>query len=245
MGSVVFGALDEHQASEETSSAADSNTVPESKTKKKRRQYYCVQVSWPVNNQPSRDEKMLAQAKAQVAAESEIEALQQRDENPPIKPSRSSLIRNRSGGMKSPKKLGNNQPLMEPLLADLSPPNLEADDDDDRQSATQQHSHSMTTPANALAGTTLMRRSLGEGNQSVERASSPPPNHETGLHKHYTQQIAKFAKEREKSQEDLQKIMRLLSQKESREKNKKKVIQGTKVAAVSGRFRVSVHLAID
>lgn len=233
VGSVVSGALDEHKASEETLPVADSNTVPESKTKKKRRQYYCVQVSWPMNNQPSRDEKMMAQAKAQVAAESEKEALQQRDESIPIKLSRSSLIRNRSGGIKSPKKLGgSNQPHIDPLSDDLAPPNLE-EDCDDCPSATE-HGLSITTPAIALAGAKLMRQRSGEGSQSNEQAPSPSPNHETGLHKHYTQQIAKHAKEQEKSQEELQKIMRLLSIKESHEKTKKKLIQGTKVAAVSG-----------
>lgn len=239
----MFGALDEHKASGET---ADSNAMPESKNKKKRRQYYCVQVSWPMNNQPSRDEKMMAQAKAQVAAESEKEALQQRDENVPVKPSRSSLIRNISGGMKSPKKLGSNQLNIDPLSADLAPPILDDDDDDDgrKQSATE-HGLSMTTPAIALAGAKLMRQRSGEGNQSEDHAPSPSPNHETGLHKHYTQQIAKHAKEQEKSQEELQKIMRLLSQKESHEKTKKKVIQGTKVAAVSGKFRFQyIHFAL-
>ena len=51
------------------------------KQKKQERQLYCIQITWPTNDQPTKDEKFMAQAKAQVAAESEkAEALQQQQQ---------------------------------------------------------------------------------------------------------------------------------------------------------------------
>lgn len=55
-----------------------NNTKSSKKQKKQERQLYCIQITWPTNDQPTKDEKFMAQAKAQVAAESEkAEALQQ------------------------------------------------------------------------------------------------------------------------------------------------------------------------
>ena len=61
-----------------TDSTTNTNTKSSKKQKKQENQLYCIQITWPTNDQPTKDEKFMAQAKAQVAAESEkAEALQQ------------------------------------------------------------------------------------------------------------------------------------------------------------------------
>jgi len=91
--------------------------------------------------------------------------------------------------------------------------------------------NALLTPAYALSGT----RSFNSKSSDVQsgQPSSSSRAHETGLHKHYTQQIEKQAKDQQKTQEELNKVMLLLSKKESHQKFKKKMMQGTKVAAVS------------
>eukprot|EP00571_Detonula_confervacea_P003365 CAMPEP_0172325374 /NCGR_PEP_ID=MMETSP1058-20130122/53837_1 /TAXON_ID=83371 /ORGANISM="Detonula confervacea, Strain CCMP 353" /LENGTH=1269 /DNA_ID=CAMNT_0013041897 /DNA_START=65 /DNA_END=3874 /DNA_ORIENTATION=- len=261
VGPVVYGSLDDPPSSMEvaagvdqldeftTSSASvataavDNNHASSSKSKKKRRQFYCVQVTWPINNKPSKDVKSFFQAKAQVAAESENEAMIQQQQlglqevthsfednatagmnnngnkSPILRPKH--LIHRRS---KSESAKHNQQPAarntIESLPPNLCPPNLCADDhhDDNGHDTNGNNGHEQLRPALLLPAP--------KSNNDI--------NHETGLHKHYKHQIEKHTRDQQKSAEELQKVMQLLSRKaDSHKKTKKRVIQGTKVAAVS------------
>mmetsp|Transcript_40111 Transcript_40111/g.73398 ORF Transcript_40111/g.73398 Transcript_40111/m.73398 type:complete len:1304 (+) Transcript_40111:142-4053(+) len=245
------------------------------KSKKKKRQYFCVQVTWPINNKPSKDEKFMAQAKAQVAAESEKEAMQQQqlelqvdsfednasttqnneNKTPMVRHHKLPLRRARSDSApRSPQK-STRHSLDSCLPPDLYPPNLSGDDYDNDNghdhangheqqhqlrpvtllpSKTAQGSLILNTPASTMAGMNAFQQSGSQAADHPSNENNPSTlNHETGLHKHYTQQITKHAKDQQKSAEELQKVMQLLSRKKSHQKAKKKVIQGTKVAAVS------------
>ena len=309
VGPVLYGSLDDPISSMEevtgeppidefpsspnyNASASDNFTeqASNSRSKKKKRRFYCIQITWQINDKPTKDEKYMAQAKAQVAAESEKEAMQQHElehsseDNASIGMATSNnnnngnksplpirtkqlLRRNKSEGKsQSPRKaalhqqqqqqrqsssardLDNNLP---PLPPDLFAPDLNGDHNDQQQ---QQQMHgllpapaqgngllqhgSLNTPASALSGMNAFNRSIVESESaSAERnnsaASTTILNHETGLHKHYSQQIEKHAKDQQKSAEELQKVMLLLSRKASHQKTKKRVIMGTKVAAAS------------
>ena len=72
VGPVVFASLDEPLSTDDDQH--QQQTTQDGKAKKKKRQYYCVQVTWPKNSKASKDEKIIAKAKAQVAAELEKEA---------------------------------------------------------------------------------------------------------------------------------------------------------------------------
>ena len=243
-----------------------------SSSKKKKRQYYLVQITWPIDTRPSKDEQVMAQAKAQVAAESENEAIvQQRqleqlheseylddsggglnnsgNKSPTMRPK---IMRRSKSDSKSPRKtskhLSSNDDSFIP--PDLAQPSLTEDDNDQNDNAPNEqlrpaslipsNKAAINTPASTLAGVNAfhLKTSTAEtDNQGVGEATTTNPsgyrNHETGLHKHYTQQLQKSLTDQRKSEAELAKVMALISKKSSHAKTKKKVIQGTKVAAVS------------
>ena len=92
------------------------------------------------------------------------------------------------------------------------------------------------TPAMALAGSNAFdaaNATTASGTAATDTNGDKQINHETGLHKHYKHQIEKHTRDQQKSAEELLKVRQLLSRKESHQRTKKRVIQGTKVAAVS------------
>ncbi|KAL9191069.1 hypothetical protein ACHAXT_000775 [Thalassiosira profunda] len=284
VGPVVFGSLDEPISSASIVTADQLDEHPSSptrdgapsalaatehatnKSKKKKRRMYMVQVSWPVDNKPSKDEKVMAQAKAQVAAESEKEALQQTQQlglnesfeeasvasivsrSPKILRSASKQLPRRSksesasASVKSPRK-NLQQAFSTRTMEDLAPPDLREEPEGNDNAATTNGKglplpppRPLNTPASALAGSNAFHHpKVGAESETKEAGASGSGalNHETGLHKHYTQQLEKHAKDQQKSEEELQKVMKLLSKKESHKKTKKRVIQGGKIAAVS------------
>jgi len=266
-----------HGAHSAALATATEHASSNHKFKKKKRQYYCVQVTWPVDNKPSKDEKEMAQAKAQVAAESEKEALQQKQqvEHESESFEDSGSVTQMNGGNRSPTilrpkltrrsrsesakeytKSPRRRRSHEGLPPDLHPPNLTGEDDDEHDHASDNgHSQSLplrpvsllpsknsslNTPASAMAGMNAFHHpeshpdpNNNNNDPNNANANHSALNHETGLHKHYTQQLEKSRKDQQKSAEELQKVMLLLSRKKSHQKTKKRVIQGTKVAAVS------------
>ena len=115
------------------------------------------------------------------------------------------------------------------------PPNLDDEDIDAKENNTAAILPTVNI-STALTGVNAFNRNTSDASKDFQETDATNPsslNHETGLHKHYTQQIEKHAKDQQKSQEELQKVMVLLSRKASHQKNKKRFIQGTKVAAVS------------
>ncbi|KAL7472941.1 hypothetical protein ACHAXS_013321 [Conticribra weissflogii] len=246
------------------------------KNRKKKQQFYCIQITWPTHDKPSKNEKYMAQAKAQVAAESENEALQQQQQQEQIvgansdgkvqvntKIPKSISARNTSTSSSHRANSIHPSPKSSPIRSlkssvkstsvplDISLP-LENELDTCKGTITPTHQSqlkpstssatlatsnakkdqsALLTPAYALSGT----RSFNSKSSDVQTGqhSSSYHAHETGLHKHYTQQIEKHAKDQQKTQEELNKVMLLLSKKESHQKFKKKMLQGTKVAAVS------------
>jgi len=237
------------------------------KSKKKKPKFYCVQVMWPINNKPSKDEKEMAQAKAQVAAESEKEAMQQKQQKPSLDENATSINQHNNGdrhGPRSPRKTKDVHNV-ENLPSNLHHPNLSNDGPYDNENGHSKHSNGVTgqnfqsqpasliprpklgprvssgsvrpvilnTPASTMSGMNAFHNP--ENNDLSDNNNNPGStlNPETGLKKHYTQQIEKHAKDQQKATEERNKVMQLLSRKKSHKKTKKKVIQGTKVAAVS------------
>ncbi|KAL3804326.1 hypothetical protein HJC23_011254 [Cyclotella cryptica] len=258
VGPVVYGPLEGHeQAGEEQHGEESANTITNassasSKTKRKKRQYYCVQVTWPTNYKPTKDEKLMAQAKAQVAAENEKKALeemqsqeetddmtQKHTKSPSARSIRSNLHRRLpSTPRPSPFRKTSASSLKDtpalPLPPDL--PSLNDPQVDQAPSTNVKTVKPLQTPAMAIAGSNPFSRNISESSKDYPSDDNNNPTsltHETGLHKHYTQQIEKHAKDQQKSQEELQKVMLLLSRKADHERNKKRFIQGTKVAAIS------------
>ena len=256
--------------------------------KKKQRHLYCVQVTWPTNNKPSKDEKFMAQAKAQVAAESEFkEALQlqqqqQQDDSfdndsvvnlppphnngtksPTIMRSKQFMRRSKSETVSTPQRKGSDSGTIRRSLhldggdipPELSTPILSGDDNGDiidgvDRDITNGQKHvvasilpvskldntTLNTPAAALSGSVAVPKKIPKVAIAVppttsESNAADKLNHETGLQKHYKHQIEKHTRDQQKTAEELQKVQQLISRKESHQKTKKKVIQGTKVAA--------------
>ena len=63
-------------------------------------------------------------------------------------------------------------------------------------------------------------------------AAADPPFEAAGPHKHYKHQIEKHTRDQQKSAEESQKVKEILTRREMYERTRKRVIQGTKVAAV-------------
>lgn len=285
---------------------ASGNAVAKSSAKsRKKGMQYCVQVTWHTNDRPSKDETIVAQAKAQVAAESENEALieqrRQREEmamevqnvehsledyaangngngnddrdrdrgrsNGSPTSSRAKLLRRVKSESITPRltpRRGSareqivHRQSLDGLPLELTPPNLDTDDENNGEpdgiGAGRTTSlprpkialaAGMHTPASALAGVNVFHnKPVGDGDGAEGRAGGDDENqtmtetssfigHETGLHKHYTQQIEKHTRDQKKTEAELAKVMQLLSMKASHRKAKKRLLQGTKVAAVS------------
>jgi hypothetical protein len=254
IGPVVHSTLEgTDQTTEEFNDDLASTSTPNTsnKSKKKKRQYYCVQVTWPTKHKPSKDAKLLAQAKAQVAAENEKKALQEQlsqEENaddssikhaksPSARSIRTSIHR-RLPSTPKPSFRKSNAPSKESSATSLpEPPELPVLDGttaDLEPNTDSKKAQPLSTPAAIISGSTLFKNSTSDACKDFPTDENPSSHaHETGLHKHYTQQIEKHAKDQAKSQEELQKVMLLLSRKANHEKNKKRFIQGTKVAALS------------
>lgn len=299
VGPVVFGSLEDIPNS--TTTITDANAGNNNKSKKKTRQYYCVQLIWPTNNKPSRDEQVIAQVKAQVAAESENEALQQQklhqlqqlelQEMSPL------VVGNGSVG-EAAQDIGSKSPMPWPkqLIRRVKSESTgsprqsyshakhyfqekslqfvpdgddyhECDHNDSNGQDREQLCPTLLFPAaatnNSAAGgssgfqspvmsktaaTTLSgknshhRRDTSEMPAAAAAAQQHELNtihpslshdHDFGPHKHYKTLIEKQTRDQQKSAEQLQKVMHLLSQEASHQKTRKRVIQGTKVAAVS------------
>jgi hypothetical protein len=253
VGPVVFASL------HEPLSTHDQQHMQDGKTKKKKRQFYCIQITWPKNNKPSKDEKIMAQAKAQVAAEREKEALvdissksfdtaepvvhfSKAETNPLTPKSRSKKF---LGTKRAPKPSSlrkacseemnynstqNYDDMSPPPSSPPSPPILDNRDDKDSNNK-----------KNGVLGS-LSSATVGMTPFAIQKSqlildggiNSPSLNHGNGLLKHYSQQIQKQAKDQQISQEESRKVKQLLSRQAKSEKSKKRIIQGTKVAAVSG-----------
>ena len=248
VGPVVFASLDEPLSTYEQ----QQQQIQDGKTKKKKRQFYCIQITWPTNSKPSKDETIMAKAKAEVAAEREKEAMVDISggvsfdaveppalENDPSSPKsrsskkflgsirspRSSLHKTSSEGMNISSTKNYDigvisRGSMTPPPPPPSPPILDNRDDKD---------------TNGVLGS-LSMASVGMTPFAGQKSNPEVDGgiHETGLAKHYSQQIQKQAKDRQISQEETRKVEQLLSRQAKNEKSKKRIIQGTKVAAVSG-----------
>ena len=221
VGPVVFASLDEPLSA--------NQQTQDGKSKKKKQLFYCIQITWPTNSKPSKDEKIMAKAKAQVAAEREKEAMvdmastsfETADttyENNTLSPKpkskkflgtirspRPSLLKSSSEEVNSSARTHDDMNVPPPLPP--APPSPSALD------------HKEIIDTNGVPASA--------GNQEQQQADS-------GLFKHYSQQLQKQAKSKQLSQEESRKVMELLSQQAKSEKSKKRLIQGTKVAAVSG-----------
>lgn len=256
VGPVVYGTLEgtDHEAEEFDDVATTSTPSTSNKSKKKKRQYYCVRVTWPTKHKPSKDEKLFAQAKAQVAAENEKKALQKQlteDEDAndsSIKQTKSPSTRSIKASIhrrlpSTPKpSFRKSNPSSTTLIKEAAQlpelPVLDVDNEvaaDQESSADNKQAKPLSTPATIISGSKLFKASTSDASKDFPTDHENPSSHahETGLHKHYNQQIEKHAKDQQKSQEELQKVMLLLSRKANHEKNKKRFIQGTKVAALS------------
>jgi hypothetical protein len=259
VGPVIYGSLEGQDQSAEDANgdaicdASTSTPSTSNKSKKKKRQYYCVQVTWPTNYKPSKDQKLMAQAKAQVAAENEMKALreqQSQEDDDASKASQKQLkspsarsikasIHRRLPSTPKPSAFRKQSPAVKdpvglppdlPVLVSNESNNVDAVDPKSNGKKVQ----TLSTPATIISGTNAFYRTMSDGTNEMLTDENPSShNHEIGLHKHYTQQIEKHAKDQQKSQEELQKVMLLLSRKANHEKNKKRFIQGTKVAALS------------
>ena len=64
-------------------------------------------------------------------------------------------------------------------------------------------------------------------------AAADPPPVAAGPHKHYKHQIEKHTRDQQKSAEESKKVKEILTRREMYERTRKRVIQGTKVAAVA------------
>ena len=255
VGPVVYGTLEgADQTVEEFNDDAATTSTPSTsnKSKKKKHRYYCIQVTWPTKHKLSKDEKLLAQAKAQVAAENEKKALQaqlsveEEADDSSIKQPKSSSSRSirtsihrrlPSTPIPSFRKTNVSITKESSLLEPPELPNLDANDTNaavQESSTNDKATSALSTPAAIISGSTPFRKSTSEKSKDIPADDNNSTHaHETGLHKHYTQQIEKRAKDQQKTQEELQKVMLLLSRKANHEKNKKRFIQGTKVAALS------------
>lgn len=250
VGPIVYGSLegttDQNNVVDECNDDTASTRTPNTsnKSKKKKRQYYCVQVTWPTTHKPSKDEKLIAKAKAQVAAENEKRALQQQLSEEDADDS--SITKTKSPSTRSIRAGIHRRLPSTPITSfpksnnasnssvDYPPemPVLDSDINNNTNANGQEPTtiKSLPTLAATLSGTNRFKSTLPNAKQDE---NSTTHAHETGLQKHYTQQIEKHAKDQQKTQEELQKVMLLLSRKANHEKNKKRFIQGTKVAALS------------
>ncbi|KAL7549963.1 hypothetical protein ACHAWF_013217, partial [Thalassiosira exigua] len=233
--------------------SVSASTVTEpahNKSKKKKRRLYYIQVTWPTNDIPSKDEQFMAQAKAQVAAESENESLSQRRLEMESSLSDATGGGNNTGSPVQPgsrvHRRGRSEPSQRAIEGqvhtDLYAPDLMDDNDNgnDKEQrrllpsqraappSARKHAASATlnTPAQTLSGMNAF------GGEKIHMSNQESKGHETGLHKHYTQQVQKEARDRQKSEKELQKVEHLIRRKVSRQETKKKVIHGTKVAAM-------------
>ncbi len=307
VGPVIFASLEDvPNSTTTTTEGCTSDDVAgnaAAKSKKKARNLYCVQIAWPIYNKPSRDEQVIAQVKAQVAAESENEALQQKklkllqqlelQEMLPLVEENDSLAGSAVGarGGSSALEGGTKSPMLWPkqlirrvksensgsprqgirdakVFQERSLPFLTDGDEDDgdqqecehdvvfkrreRCSGEQLHptllfpSSTFQSPASAapIVNNSQHRRHITElppasGNSSSQQLHPEitkypsPTDHEFGPHRHYKTQIEKQTRDQQKSTEEMQKVQQLLSQEASHQKTRKRMIQGTKVAAVS------------
>ena len=295
VGPVIFGSFDDsltgsgetggggashvEQGDNTTGATTSIESKSSNKSKKKKTQYHCFQITWPIHDKPSKDEKYMAQAKAQVAAESENEAMQQQQLGQ--KASLEIVTTHTAANPRSPKSLlarassastrrelsprsakpyhprrseSHGGQSVQSLPLDITLPleneldygkvNIKPSSNHDNYSHSQIQESASTstlttsnvkrdvlfTPANALVG--MKPLSETQKSQSSTQAVTSM-HHELGLHKHYTQQIEKHAKDQQKSVEESIKVKLLLTKNENRQKLKKKMFQGTKVAAVS------------
>ena len=227
-------------------------------------------MTWPVNNKPSKEDRHLAQAKAQVAAENEKKAMEQNQQGAqesddllledvhqsgggPSRPGSPSLpphFRQTSApdspfGNRAKASSANSPPHQNASLPD---PLLRARSCDTHDSERAQHNEpqqlpvsllhgkaapALQTPASVLSGAGVFSPDPSARDDTDAADDGPSLNHETGLHKHYTQQIAKHVEDRQKTAEELEQVAFILSRQRSQEKAKKKILLGTKVAAVS------------
>ncbi len=240
VGPVVLNSLDEPL------STYGQQQIQDGKTKKKKRQFYCIQITWPTNSKPSKNEKIMAKVKAEVAAEREKEALldvSSRSFDAVVPPLENDVMlspKSRSkkflGSIRSPKPSSrktsseemsqktNAEDIPNVIIDSMTPPPppsppplVDKKDEKDTNAV-------LGSLSSASAGMTPFASSI----------TSPQLNHEVGLAKHYSQQIQKQAKNRQMSQEDSRKVEQLLSRQAKYDKSKKRLIQGTKVVAVSG-----------
>ena len=304
VGPVVFGSLEDMPNSNTTSATTTvDSSITSKSSKKKARQFYCVQLAWPINNKPSRDEQVIAQVKAQVAAESENAVLQQKQlkllhqlelqEMLPLVEENGSVAGSTGGGGNSVLDgggAGTKSPMLWPkqlirrvksessgsprqgireakIFQETSMPFLPNREEDGNGSSHQQecdhdvggeqlhptllfpsstfqspmgnhsqHRRNITElpPPAAASGTAPSHQQL-QHPESTTKHLSPSSHdiHEFGPHKHYKTQIEKQTRDQQKSAEEMQKVQQLLSQEASHQKTRKRVIQGTKVAAVS------------
>jgi hypothetical protein len=227
------------------------------KYKKKRRQFYCVQLTWSIRDKPSKAEQVIAQAKAQVAAESEKEAMQQQqqmtvfqtgtskfdegvggdgvqDNSNNINGSRSPMLQ-RTRQLVRRAKSESGVPASIPASgASLArPPAIltvnSSEDDRDGGGHSAHGRHPLTNPP-SVNRTITKGISQPSAISSESHAADPPFG--AGPHKHYMDQIEKRTRDQQKSVEESQKVKELLTRREMYQRTRKRMIQGTKVAAV-------------
>jgi hypothetical protein len=217
------------------------------KSKKKKRQFYCVQLTWSIRDKPSKAEQVIAQAKAQVAAESEKEAMQQQQQQQQMTVLQTGTSKfddgaggdgvqdssNSVNGSRSP-MLQRTRQLVRRAKSESGIPASPAiltvnSSEDDGHSAHGRHSHPLTNPP-AVNRTITKGTSQPSAISSESHAADPPFG--AGPHKHYMDQIEKRTRDQQKSVEESQKVKELLTRREMYQRTKKRMIQGTKVAAV-------------
>jgi hypothetical protein len=199
------------------------------KSKKKNRQFYCVQLTWSIRDKPSKAEQYIAQAKAQVAAESEKEAMQQQS------------FEDNGGGGGAPDRnrspmLRTKQIVRRARSESGVDPSLK-DDRDGGGHGGQEQSHPPKLPP-------AMKRKIVKGashpsgidrdggGRDEQHAAADILFEAAGPHKHYKHQIEKHTRDQQKSAEESQKVKEILTRREMYQRTRKRVIQGTKVAAV-------------
>ena len=238
VGPVIFGSLDDSPCS---MIVVTNNNCTELSAKK--RQLYCVQLTWSSNNNPSKTEQIIAQAKAQVAAESEKEAMMEQQQQQQLQLTggdhrKSLLLTNSVGGGGSsrspprpiPKQLVRRSKSESAGNSDIVTPSAAMHDNGnngDNNIGDEGGLH--TSTASIFRGTSQQDK---QSQQKQTLTLADPYIAEAGPQKHYKYQIEKHTREERKSAEETQKVKELLNRHDTVERTRKRLIQGAKVAGV-------------
>jgi hypothetical protein len=239
----------------ETSDHPTTSIDGREKSKKKKRQFYCVQLTWSIKEKPSKAEQVIAQAKAQVAAEREKEAMQQQQQQIAVFQTASPKLEDGGGGGEVQDNNNNMNGSRSPMLqrtkqlvrraksescvpagsARARPPAVLTVDDSENDcigGGDSVHGRQLHPPTNPPAVKQTITKGVSQPSALSSESQAADPPFEAGPHKHYKHQIEKRTRDQQKSAEESQKVKELLTRREMYQRTKKRMIQGTKVAAV-------------